>query len=75
MKKAILILVLYIVGYVFSYNYMKSYIIKYKSPHEWTKGARIFTMSLSTFSWLSVIAIGIANLTQEAKNNTDKADW
>lgn len=75
MKKTILIVILYLAGCVTSYKYTKFTKIKYKAPHEWTKGDRKLTITLSTFSWLTVIANSINHIVQEAKNDNQKAEW
>ncbi len=71
MKRKILIIIIYLSGYVCSYTYGKYTLMQYEN--KWTKSDRAFTLVLSLGSWLSVVAVSYLDLLNTS--DTENADW
>jgi len=75
MKKIIVIALIYLIGCVVSYNYVKFNLTQDHPEKEWTKGDRAFSIGMSCGSWLTLIPMGIVHGIREVHNNDEKADW
>ena len=60
MKKKMLILFIYLLGYFASYQYAKYNLML--NNERWTVGDRNFALCLSFGSWVTVTALGIASI-------------
>ena len=74
MRKNIIVLIIYLVGCVVSYQTFKYTKINVSYYKGWTKGDRVFGLLISTGSWLSVCSIGFINLL-ELMDNKEPAKW
>ena len=74
MKRTILIVLIYLSGYVVSYNFMKSIIQTSGNTEDWTVGDRNFSLGISLFSWFSVVSEGIVYIERNFDSD-EKANW
>lgn len=72
MKKTILIIVIYLLGYVCSYQYWKFNV--QEDLGKWTKGDRSVALVVSIGSWCIVPAMIIVHGIRSADND-ESAEW
>jgi len=74
MKKKILIIIIYLIGCIISYISCKNVVLNEPHHKVWTKTDRNVSIMISSFSWLSVITLGVVEVMSLMINN-EKANW
>lgn len=75
MKRKLIIIIIYLLGYVCCYNYMKYDIMDSPYKKVWTEGDRLIVLTLSSFSWVGVMAVGITDFIEYAVSYNKPAKW
>jgi hypothetical protein len=73
MKKIIIYVTFYLIGCFVSYLYAK-HTLQHVFNGKWTKGDRVFSISISTFSWVTFVAIAITDGVDNMKSD-EPAGW
>jgi hypothetical protein len=70
----IIVLCIYILGYIVNYNVGKYVYLKFRNEKDWTNGERSFLLLMSFGSWVCVVVNLLEILTRREKND-EKTNW